>query len=120
METDFDNLSMQDAINTGLCWQLEGAYGRAAMQSIEAGECMLGHDGHFDSYGNYVPSRYEVEPGTKGSHDIDRGPGIEYRLQFADGTKHDMEAAQVFGVFAKKHMIRFAPVTIIDSWKRSY
>jgi hypothetical protein len=37
------------------------------MAAIEAGECMLGEQGHRDYWGNRVPSRYEVEPGTKGS-----------------------------------------------------
>ena len=38
-----------------------------AMDLIEAGHCVLGEEGHRDYYGNYVPSRYEVEAGTKGS-----------------------------------------------------
>lgn len=34
---------------------------------IEMGECMLGEEGHRDYWGNYVPSRHEVEAGSKGS-----------------------------------------------------
>jgi hypothetical protein len=50
-----------------LAWRLEGAYGRAAMDAIKAGRCLLGHVPHTDFYGNRVPSRSEVKPGTKGS-----------------------------------------------------
>jgi hypothetical protein len=58
---------LQKLINSGQAWKLEGAVGRACMAMIEAGECMLGEVGHRDYWGNYVPSRYEVEAGTKGS-----------------------------------------------------
>lgn len=57
----------QDLVDTGTAWRLEGSIGRQAMDLIEAGLIMLGPVGHRDFYGNYVPSRYEVEPGTKGS-----------------------------------------------------
>lgn len=58
---------LQQLIDNGLAWRLEGSVGRAAMDAIEAGVCVLGEVGHTDYWGNYVPSRYEVEPGTKGS-----------------------------------------------------
>ena len=65
---DFFGLgSMQDLINSGMAWRLEGSVGRQCMAAIEAGACILGEEGFRDYYGNYVPSRYEVEPGTKGS-----------------------------------------------------
>lgn len=57
----------QRLIDSGLAWKLQGSYGRQAMALIDAGVCMLGKEGHRDYWGNYVPSRYEVEPGTKGS-----------------------------------------------------
>jgi hypothetical protein len=63
-----DTLAMfQDAINSGMAWKLQGSYGRQAMAYIEAGLCCLGKEGHRDYYGNYVPSRFEVKEGTKGS-----------------------------------------------------
>jgi len=62
---DVNNL--QELIDTGMAWKLEGSVGRAAMRAIEDGECVLGEIGHKDYWGNYVPSRYEVEAGTKGS-----------------------------------------------------
>jgi len=57
----------QKLINSGMAWKLEGSVGRFAMNLIENGYCSLGVKGHRDYYGNYVPSRYEVQKGTKGS-----------------------------------------------------
>lgn len=59
--------ALQALINSGQAWQMEGSVGRAAMEAIRNGECILGTEGHYDFYGNYVPSRTEVKPGTKGS-----------------------------------------------------
>lgn len=59
-------ISVQKAINDGL-WSLQGSYGRAMMDAIEDGYCVLGRTGFRDYYGNYIPSRDEVEDGTKGS-----------------------------------------------------
>lgn len=116
---DFDDMSMQDAIDSGLAWKLEGSFGRAAMRAITDGDCMLGHEGHTDAYGNYVPSRWEVEPGTKGSPEhanveVDRGPELEYVVQFRDGSIHTIEHTQLFGVFSKKHLARFEPVVALE------
>ncbi len=60
--------AMQRRINDGTIWQMEGSAGRAAMQLIDSGLCMLGTDGHRDYWGNYIPSRDEVKSGTKGSY----------------------------------------------------
>lgn len=57
----------QELVNSGQAWRLQGAYGRRAMELIRAGVIMLGKKGHHDYYGNYVPSRYDVKAGTKGS-----------------------------------------------------
>lgn len=51
-------------------WSLQGSYGRAMMQAIEAGTCMLGHEPAQDYWGNRIPSRTEVEAGTKGSREF--------------------------------------------------
>lgn len=59
-------ISLQTAINAGL-WSLPGRNGRAMMQAIEDGQCLLGRKGFRDYYGNYIPSRDEVKAGTKGS-----------------------------------------------------
>jgi hypothetical protein len=57
----------QALVDTGQAWRLEGHVGRTAMSMIEDGVIALGPEGHRDYYGNYVPSRTEVEPGSKGS-----------------------------------------------------
>ncbi len=67
MGKNVKELDLQDLINSGDAWHLEGSIGRAAMDCIDSGICILGEAGHRDFWGNYVPSRYEVKPGTKGS-----------------------------------------------------
>ena len=38
------------------------------MQAIESGHCLLGLNGCRDYYQNYIPSRDQVQVGTKGSY----------------------------------------------------
>lgn len=59
--------SLQRAINSGM-WSLQGSYGRAMMGAIEEGRCMLGPDSARDYWGNFIPSRDIVMPGTKGGY----------------------------------------------------
>jgi hypothetical protein len=58
--------AMQRTINSGM-WGLQGSYGRQMMAAIEAGYCMLGQSDARDYYGNHIPSRDQVQSGTKGS-----------------------------------------------------
>lgn len=58
--------ALQRFISSGM-WGLQGSYGRAMADAIEAGECVLGPSGARDYWGSYIPSRDEVKPGTKGS-----------------------------------------------------
>ena len=66
------DMDLQELINSGDAWRLEGSVGRAAMDAIRAGECVLGESGCRDYWGNYVPSRHEVQPGTPGSIEYQR------------------------------------------------
>ena len=59
--------ALQELINSGMAWTLQGRVGREAMDAIEAGRCALGTESRRDYWGNRVPSRFEVEPGTMGS-----------------------------------------------------
>lgn len=58
--------SIQRAINSGM-WGLQGSYGRAMMEAISNGYCLLGKSRARDYYGNVIPSRDDVKEGTKGS-----------------------------------------------------
>jgi hypothetical protein len=57
----------QRMINDGSVWHFQGAYGRWAMELLRAGKCELGEKRFFDAYGNVVPSRFDVLPGTTGA-----------------------------------------------------
>lgn len=58
--------AIQRAINAG-SWGLQGSYGRAMMDAIKSGHCLLGVKDYTDYYGNHVPSRDQVVNGTVGS-----------------------------------------------------
>jgi hypothetical protein len=59
--------ALQSAINSLKAWKFQGSFGRAMMDALEAGKCMLGHHATTDYWGNRIPSRTEVQDGTKGS-----------------------------------------------------
>ncbi len=60
----------QEMINDGSVWRLQGSYIRTAFDLVDAGQCMLGEFGHNDYFGDYIPSRYEVRPGSPGSAEL--------------------------------------------------
>lgn len=59
--------AVQESINNGSCWKIEGSAGRFAMSFLKSGVCMLPVQPKFDYYGNRVPSRNELKQGTKGT-----------------------------------------------------
>lgn len=70
---DLDNeieyyTELQKAINSGVAWSFQGSYGRAMMDAITSGYCLLGKEPARDYWGNRIPSRDEVQEGTKGSY----------------------------------------------------
>jgi hypothetical protein len=60
---------IQKAINDGTAWKFQGSYGRTMMDAISGGYCLLGIHSSSDYYGNRIPSRDEVQEGTKGSYE---------------------------------------------------
>ena len=62
-------LDVQRQINALHYWRFEGSVGRNLASFLEAGYCLLGREGTRDYWGNYIPSRDEVQEGTKGSYE---------------------------------------------------
>jgi hypothetical protein len=62
----------QSMINDGSVWHLQSSYGRIAMELLKDGKCMLGEVSYCDPYGNKIPSRYEVQPGSFGSEEYQK------------------------------------------------
>lgn len=58
---------LQRMIDDGTAWLLEGSVGRAASQALESGACFLPRVPYHDYWGNVVPSRDWLKPGTKGT-----------------------------------------------------
>jgi hypothetical protein len=93
-QADFQDVSkMQEWIDEGIAWSMEGAnrlfnlskknanvhmtqeestvllsfLGREAMRGLESGKYFLPNESQKDYYGNHIPSREQVKEGTKGS-----------------------------------------------------
>jgi hypothetical protein len=58
---------MQKLILSGAVWKLEGSMGRVAMDGLKEGVYYLPDEPHNDYYGNRVPAREDLRPGTKGT-----------------------------------------------------
>jgi hypothetical protein len=66
-EAGDDVVQMQSWIDSGTVWHLEGSMGREAMRLLEVGVCFLPEERHRDYWGNTVPARTDLQPGTKGT-----------------------------------------------------
>jgi len=67
LQKDNDMDVLQDMINTGMVWHMEGSIGRAAMDALQMGACYLPEVSYRDHYGNKIPSRTELKDGTTGT-----------------------------------------------------
>lgn len=75
--------AVQRIINAGQ-WGLQGSYGRMMMDAIQSGHCLLGRDRAMDYWGNDIPSRDDIIPGTAGSYEYVAGlAGEDYADQMA-------------------------------------
>ncbi len=59
--------NMQELITSGQVWKFEGSFGRTAMNFLDLGVCYLPEVQTSDYYGNTIPSRGDLQPGTKGT-----------------------------------------------------
>jgi hypothetical protein len=67
LQKGYNVTAIQDQINSGICWHMEGSVGRFAMSMLQAGVCMLPLVRKTNAYGGTVPSRNDVKAGTTGS-----------------------------------------------------
>jgi hypothetical protein len=67
LQKSYGYAELQRLIDSGDVWYMEGALGRAAMDALTAGACMLPTTSRRGAYGNIIPSRYQVKQGTYGS-----------------------------------------------------
>jgi hypothetical protein len=67
MQKIYGLTQLQKDINSGQVWLMEGFYGRQANDALESGACFLPEERRRDYYGSTVPSRNDLEPGTKGT-----------------------------------------------------
>lgn len=67
LQKEYGFSDMQELINKGHAWTLEGSVGREASRLLDSGACMLPKVPRRDYYGNTVPSRDMLKPGTKGT-----------------------------------------------------
>jgi hypothetical protein len=81
---------LQNLIDNGEGWQSEGALGRAIVNALEDGRCVLGPVAHRDYHNNVVPARKDVAPGAKGSLEyanrLRAERGEAQLVERADGT----------------------------------
>jgi len=75
--------SIQRAINAGM-WSMQGSYGRAMMDAINEGKCLLGLKASRDYWGNTIPSRLQVKDNAKGSWEyVKNKSGIDWATNMA-------------------------------------
>jgi len=67
LQKDSGFSEMQDLINSGTAWKMEGSIGRKAMECLRLGACMLPKKTFKDCYGNTIPSREDLKEGTQGT-----------------------------------------------------
>jgi len=67
LQREYGLAEMQEAINTGMAWKMEGSVGRRAMELLRTGACVLPKTAVVDVYGNRVPSRDDLVSGTLGT-----------------------------------------------------
>ena len=88
LQKQYGVTSIQEMIDNGMAWKMEGSIGRHAMSLLKSGICMLPEKQTKDYYGNIVPARTDLEPGTKGT--------LENAIEFWSNIKEgDFDAIEL-------------------------
>lgn len=88
LQKEYELDEMQLLINSGEVWKFEGSFGRRAMELLESGACMLPKSRKSDYYGNVIPSRDDLKPGSKGTYQNSR----DFWLNIDEYPSHVMNA----------------------------
>ena len=67
LQRENDITEIQDLINSGEAWLMDGKTGRRAMSLLSIGACYLPLVDYEDYWGNVIPGRTKVKPGSTGS-----------------------------------------------------
>jgi hypothetical protein len=95
LQKTYNFYEAQKSINSGLVWKMEGSAGRYAMDLLRSGICLLPTFRRIDYYGNVVPSRYDVKPGSPGSYLNAQG----FWASVEDGDYEALEAVGAFDAY---------------------
>lgn len=68
LQREYGISDMQEMIDNGQVWHMEGSMGRAASHLLTVGICMLPKQRHRDYWGNIIPSRDDLKPYSKGTY----------------------------------------------------
>lgn len=83
LQKQYGIYKLQELINSGDVWHFEGSFGRAAMDALRDGSCMLPEERKRDYWGNEIPSRHDVKEGTAGSFENCRNYWMNVMIQFS-------------------------------------
>ena len=86
LQHKYDLNELQDMIDTGQAWGMEGHVGRMAMQALRDGACILPKTTGKDYWGNVIPAINMVQPGTTGS--------IENAIEFWENVIEEEEPSE--------------------------
>jgi len=67
LQNEYGLTPAQNLMNSGDIWKFEGSVGRTASDLLEAGVLVLPEERRSDYYGNVIPARGDLKPGTKGT-----------------------------------------------------
>ena len=73
---------MQEMVNNGSVWIMEGSVGRTVMSNLREGSIMLPKESFKDYYGNVVPSRDMLKDGTTGTYQNSVNFWMNYETKF--------------------------------------
>ena len=81
LQKDNGVYEMQELINSGQVWKLEGSMGRAAASLLKMGACMLPLQRHADYWGSNIKARTDLRNGEAGSFQHCANYWSEYELR---------------------------------------